>query len=86
LRDLGFYIKAFYYEPGCVFAGIWEDGREETYSEWDGSKGAKDMLPEELDEMFSIVENLEMWEEDEDEEQRRDEKNGLYPDLDDIAN
>ena len=65
LRDMGFYIKAYYYEPGCVFAGIWEDGCEDAYSEWNGSKGAKEMLPEVLDEMFNIVENLEMWEEDE---------------------
>ena len=86
LLDLGFEIRAYYYESGMVFAGIWDNGEDDCYSEWNGSKGAKEMLPEELDEMFAIVEGLEMWEDDEEESDRRDESNGLYPDKIDIAN
>ena len=26
LIDLGFYVKAYYYEPGMCFAGMWMDG------------------------------------------------------------
>jgi hypothetical protein len=64
LLDLDFEVKAYYFEPGCGFAGIWDNGDDDYYSDWFGSKGAQEMLPEELDEAFYIVENLEMWEED----------------------
>ena len=29
LAEMGFYIKAYYYEPGMGFCGRWEDGAEE---------------------------------------------------------
>jgi hypothetical protein len=62
LRDMGFYIKAYYYEPGCAFAGIWEDGCESTYEVSSSSQAAAD-LPPELDEMFAISETLSEYEE-----------------------
>ena len=57
LMDLGFRVKAMYYEPGMNFAGIWEDGIDDCYSDWGDSEGAKATLPTELDDCFGISES-----------------------------
>lgn len=57
LNEMGFAIKAYYYEPGMNFAGIWEDGVDECYEDFTD-------LPEELDEMFAISEMMAECEED----------------------
>lgn len=71
LTELGFNVVAHYYEPGMCFAGVWtsEDG-DDCYSDWGDSQGAKDMLPESLDDMFGISESQAEWEE----EERREEE------------
>lgn len=56
LKDMGYTIKAYYYEPGCDFCGRWDDGEDECYSV---SKGG---IPEDIvDEMgiTPFVEELE---------------------------
>lgn len=65
LVDMGFEIKAFYHEPGMCYAGIWEDGNDDFYElgSMDSQQVAEE-LPTELDEMFCISENMEMWEEE----------------------
>ena len=69
LEDLGFSINAFYYEPGVMFAGQYYDGNDDYY-EYSGldSKGIAETLPVELDEEFSISEQMKEWEEENDEE------------------
>ena len=62
LKEMGFTIEAYYYEPGMQFAGVWIDGVDEFYQDWGDAAGAVDMLPEELDEMFAISENQAEWE------------------------
>lgn len=62
LEQMGFTIRAMYHEPGLAFAGIWEDGVDEGYSDWGNSEEAKEMLPQELDEFFCISESLADWE------------------------
>lgn len=62
LVDLGFQVKAMYFEPGMCFAGVWEDGIDDCYSEWGDSQGAKDTLPQELDDHFAISESQAEWE------------------------
>ena len=70
LLDLGFRVKAMYYEPGMCFAGVWEDGIDDCYSDWGDSQGAKDTLPQELDDCFGISESQAEYEaENEDEEE-----------------
>jgi hypothetical protein len=64
LKALGFTIKAYYYESGMQFAGIWEDGSDDYYEGWGDSKGAEAALPKDLDEQFAISENQAMWEEE----------------------
>ena len=63
LVDLGFSIRAMYYEPGMAFAGIWEDGQDDYY-EYGGldSAGIAEELPVELDEAFGISESVAEWE------------------------
>jgi hypothetical protein len=69
MLDLGFSIRAYYYEPGMCFAGIWEDGDDDFY-EIGGmnSEQVKEELPEVLDEMFAISEMIAEYEEEENQE------------------
>jgi hypothetical protein len=69
LEDLGFTINAFYYEPGVQFAGQYYDGNDDCYdlSSMD-SEQVKEELPEEIDEEFSISEQMMEWENDDAEE------------------
>ena len=62
LLDLGFRVKAMYYEGGMNFAGIWEDGIDDCYQDWGDSEGAKATLPQELDDCFGISESQAEWE------------------------
>jgi hypothetical protein len=65
LEALGFMIRAYYYEPGMAFAGIYEDGHDDYYDY--GGLNAEQIaeeLPEALDEMFNISEDVAMWEEE----------------------
>lgn len=62
----GYEIVAHYYEPGMCFAGVWSsDDGDDYYSDWGDSQGAKDMLPQALDDMFGISEGQAEWEEEE---------------------
>ena len=65
LMELGFTIKAYYYEPGMCFAGIWEDGDDDfyEYTDMDSNEVAEE-FPRELDEMFCISESMAEWEEE----------------------
>jgi hypothetical protein len=63
LMEMGFRIRAMYYEGGMAFAGIWEDG-EDDYYEYGGmnSDEIAKTLPPELDEAFGISESVAEWE------------------------
>jgi hypothetical protein len=63
--DMGFSIRAMYYEPGMAFAGIWDNGDDDFY-DYSGmdSKQIREDLPEVLDDAFGISESAEMWEEE----------------------
>jgi hypothetical protein len=69
LVEMGFEIRAMYYEPGMAFAGIWEDGNDD-YHEYSGMDSAAiaENLPAELDEAFGISEQAAEWEEENKEE------------------
>jgi len=58
-------IKAYYYEGGCDFAGVWEDGADECIapSEYKSDDEYwKDGLGLELDEMFNLTESMAEYE------------------------
>ena len=65
LMDQGFEVRAYYYEPGMCFAGVWDNGDDDFY-ELGGmdSEAVREQIPEILDEMFCISENMEQWEEE----------------------
>ena len=65
LCDMGFSIRARFYEGGCCFCGIWEDGEEESYDIKGNSKWVKKNIPSEIDEEFSISFNMAEWENEE---------------------
>jgi len=64
-------IKAYYYEGGCDFAGVWEDGADECISPSDYKSDDEfwnDGLGFELDEMFNITESMAEYEAEEETE------------------
>jgi hypothetical protein len=69
LVEQGYQVKAYYYESGMCFAGIWDNGSDDCYSDWGDSQGAKDTLPEELDEFFAISESQAEYEDENREEE-----------------
>ena len=69
LVEQGYTVRAYYYESGMCFAGIYDNGDDECYSDWGDSQGAKDMLPEDLDEFFAISESQAEWEAENEEEE-----------------
>lgn len=63
LVEMGFSVRAYYYEGGMCFAGIWEDYNDDFYDmSGMNSDDVKDTLPEALDEMFCISEYMAEWE------------------------
>ena len=66
LVDQGFRVYAMYHESGMCFAGIYDNG-DDDYYEFSGQSSSEvaDMLPQELDEQFSISEMMAEYEDDE---------------------
>ena len=86
--DLGFEVRAYYYESGMCFAGIWEDGIDDFYELGDCANAdeAEATLPSILDDMFCISESMRDYEEENAEEDEVQvwyedgvEKKGLEP-------
>lgn len=70
LMDLGFRIRAMYYEPGMAFAGIWDNGDDDFYEYGGMNSGTiAETLPPELDEAYGISEQVAEWEEENKEEE-----------------
>lgn len=65
LEELGFAIEAFYYEPGMAFCGSWINGADECIDIPSTSKEAEQVIPDEIDGIFDIVNSMAMWEEEE---------------------
>jgi hypothetical protein len=72
LCDLGFDIRAYYYEGGMNFAGIWDNGDDDFYDLPSTSAGVREEIPVVLDDMFAISESMEMWEQENQEEENED--------------
>lgn len=68
LEQLGYTVRAYYYEPGMAYAGIFENGFCEDYSLEGSADDVEAEIPESLDEMFGIVESMREYEESESEE------------------
>ena len=64
LTEQGYNIKAYYYESGMGFAGIYENGQNDEYALEGDADDVAATIPEELDEMFNIVGYIRDWEEE----------------------
>jgi len=68
LEDVcGFDVEAYYYEPGMAFCGAWLTGVDNCINIPSTSAEAEKVIPEDIDEMFDIVNSMAMWEEEEEE-------------------
>jgi hypothetical protein len=73
LIDMGYSIKAYYFEGGCAFCGKWEDGIDEGYSLIFPDKGSivewiQENIPKDIDDEMAISESYADWEEQEKED------------------
>jgi hypothetical protein len=66
MTAMGFEIEAMYDEPGMAFAGVWSSEDGDDFYEYGGmsSDQAAEQLPKQLDEAFSISENISYMEEE----------------------
>ena len=62
-EELGFTVDAMYYEPGMNFAGRFYDG-EDQFVQWSSLEEAREILDDDLDQQFGIIEGMEAWEEE----------------------
>jgi hypothetical protein len=71
LEALGFEVRAYYYESGMCFAGVWEDGNDDFYdlSQCRNADEMEDLLPTVLDEMFCISEGVREYQEENEEDE-----------------
>ena len=69
LEELGFEVRATYYEPGMAFCGVSEDGSDDYY-EYGGMSAdeIEDTLPSDLDEEYGISQAVSEWEQEQEEE------------------
>jgi hypothetical protein len=63
LEDLGFEVKAYYYEAGMAFCGKYQDGEDESYSIDGNSNWVIENIPEDIDNEMGISEGMASWEE-----------------------
>lgn len=65
LESAGFTVTLYYWEPGMAFCGIYtsEDGDECVEYGQLSAEQAKRAIPQEVDDVFGIVESLEEYEE-----------------------
>ena len=63
VEELGFAVDAMYYEPGMGFAGRFYDG-EDQFVQWTSLEEARELLDDDLNEAFGIIESMEQWEEE----------------------
>ena len=69
MEELGFEVKAMYYEPGMCFCGIYEDGSDDYYEYDEMTAGeVADTIPTELDEEFCISDQMAEWEAEQEED------------------
>ena len=65
LEGLGFTVSAYYYESGMGFCGVFSEGVDDYFDIGEmSSADVADLLPDVLDEMFCISENIAEWEEE----------------------
>ena len=66
LVEDGFEVVAYYYEPGMAYVGKYDNGVDECF-DYGGETSAtvRDVIGDELDEMFGISDSMAEFEEEE---------------------
>ena len=70
------FIRAYYYEGGCDFMGLWEDGVDDCYAPSDYKSTDdfwQDGIGSTLDDVFNITESMAEYEAEQEEENRLNE-------------
>ena len=72
--EMGFKVKLYYYESGMCFAGIFDEDGDDylDYSDMTADEVEAEINPD-LDECMCIVENMRMWEEENEEQEESNE-------------
>ena len=66
MQEQGFGVNAYYYEPGMCFAGKYDECGDDYYDFANmSSDDVRDMLPDDLDDMFAISETMADYEDEE---------------------
>lgn len=66
LVEQGFQVRAYYYESGMAYCGIWEDGSDDYYElSHLSADQVEDTIPSDLDEIFCISATMREYEEPE---------------------
>jgi hypothetical protein len=66
MQEQGFGVIAYYYESGMCFAGKYDESGDDSYEFSNmSSDDVRDMLPEDLDDMFAISECMAEYEDEE---------------------
>ena len=68
LKDQGFEVVAYYYEPGMSFAGIYDENGDDYYDLSGTAEWVRENIPKVLDEMFGISDDKAEYEDDENQE------------------
>jgi hypothetical protein len=63
-QELGFEVRAYFNEPGMGFCGLFECNEESYDYSGMSADEAEEYLPEALNEMYCITENMREWEEE----------------------
>jgi len=63
MTELGFVVRAYYFEPGMMFCGSWDEGDDNYYEITGNSDWVIENIPSNLDEMFCISESMAEYEE-----------------------
>lgn len=64
MKEIGFVVRAYYYEPGMAFCGFFDDGEEDYYEIKGNSDWVTENIPSDIDEMFCISEGMAEFEEE----------------------
>jgi hypothetical protein len=62
LVDMGFSIKAYYFEGGMGFCGMWENGSDDYYEIHGNSEWVLNNIPASINQHFGISDNMAEWE------------------------
>lgn len=63
MEELGFEVRAYYYEQGMAFCGVYTEGSDDEYEVPASSADVASEIPEEINQAFNISERMSEWEE-----------------------